>query len=69
MTGNADRAQHYIDRMMAGETLFFRPATVPRIVSTRACIHCGKPYTLTIQYSLCVPGARDLCDDCLAKGV
>lgn len=69
MTGNAGRAEDYISRMADGATWFIKPPGVERVTETRSCIHCGKPYTITIPYDKCVPGARDLCNDCLVNGV
>jgi hypothetical protein len=68
VTGNAGRAEDYINRMVDGASYFIKPPEVPRVIETRSCIHCGKPYTLNIPYENCVPGARDLCDSCLIKG-
>jgi hypothetical protein len=69
VTGNVGRAEDYINYLGDGETYFLRPSGVPRVITERACIHCGKPYTISIPYDKCVPGLRDLCDTCIVKGV
>ena len=42
------------------DTVIFR-------TTTRTCLQCGQPYTISIPYELCNPGIRDLCDDCLLQ--
>ena len=69
MTGNRDRLAEYMSRLSGAESVFILPPGVRFAPETRACVHCGKPYVIHIQYDKCVPGIRDLCDACLVKGV
>jgi len=69
MTVNEARLERYIEQMTGGRAVLYRCSSSPPVVSTRACVHCAKPYQITTPYELCNPGARDLCDDCLVKGI
>ncbi|MGD0535555.1 MAG: hypothetical protein ABR999_09000 [Methanoregula sp.] len=69
MGRNQDKLEEYVNYLHGDGDAIIMHEDVPQVVSTRACIHCGKPYQINIPYELCVPGVRDLCDDCLIKGV
>lgn len=69
MTRNEERIKEYIDHLVDGDAVIIKSPSVPRNVSTRACLHCGKEYQINIPYEKCVPGNRDLCDNCIVKGV
>jgi hypothetical protein len=66
---NERKMKIYIEYMMNGNAVIIKPPSVPRIISTRACLHCGNSYQINIPYEDCVPGNRDLCDSCLIKRV
>jgi len=69
VTANEERIQDYINHLLKGDAVILKPPSVPRVISTRACLHCGKEYQINIPYEKCVPGNRDLCDACIVKGV
>lgn len=69
MTDNEGKRKIYIDYLMDGDAVILNPPSVPKVVSTRACLHCGNSYQINIPYENCVPGNRDLCDICIVKGV
>jgi|GEM_PF-5399584 len=69
MIENEKKMKIHIDYLVNGDTIFKRPPSIPKVISTRACLHCGKSYQISIPYEECVPGNRDLCDTCLIKGV
>jgi len=69
VTANRDRLADYLSYLNGAESVFILPPGVRFSPETRACVSCGKPYVIHIPYEKCVPGARDLCDACLVKGV
>lgn len=69
MTENERKMKIYIDYLMDGDAIILNRPSVPKVVSTRTCLHCGNSYQISIPYEECQPGNRDLCDCCIAKGI
>ena len=69
VTGNEKKMKIYIDYLLNGDAIMVKPPSVPRVISTRTCLHCGNSYQISIPYEDCQLGNRDLCDDCIAKGI
>lgn len=65
MTPNDQILSDYIHTLRP-DILFSRPyEKLPVQRSTRLCVQCNAPYTISIPYELCNPDVRDLCDDCI----
>jgi hypothetical protein len=69
VSGNKLQLTDYMAHLPGGRKGWIIDREIPTVISTRACVHCGKPYQITAPYEHCNPGIRDLCDDCLIKGV
>ena len=63
-----DFIDSYIDNCLAQGVPITPPRGMLKIISVRACILCGKPYTINIPYENCQQGLRDLCDGCIIGG-